>query len=797
MDVQNRFCAAAVARFVAPIEANTPIRDAVARFKGDPTLTALPLLDGGGQVAALLDRQRVMNALADPLHASVYLRRAASMLAEKSVLAVPPHMALDAVAQEIHDKHPQAMTSGFVVMDGRDYVGLAAPLDLMQAVAQQAKETAAALAVARQAAEQANRAKSVFLATMSHEIRTPLAGVIANLELLGTTTLDSDQGELARAAGTAAQTLLALIGDILDFSKIEAEQMALERIAVDPRELAHDAADLVRARCQSKGLALGVHIDAQVPARIAGDPVRLRQVLMNFLSNAVKFTDAGGIRLMVRAFEGDDRKIVLRFAVHDTGIGFDPRKIEDLFQPFQQEEQSTARRFGGTGLGLAICRRLADLMDGRIEVDAAAGQGASFALLFPSEALAPPPAPPATLPQRRIGVVGGAPAWREEVCAALAAAGANPHPFAVGMLAHLDGLVFDAVIGAEPARPQDVAALAGKNASLWVLPTDTMVARRTALRAGIWDWMARDAAPAQLAQALGHLLVPAARAARPDPAALPDLGPQIGKRRILVADDVAMNRDVVARQLAKMGLAVDLAADGVEALALADHRRHALVLTDVSMPTMDGYQFVQALRARETSRGLPRLPVLALTAHALAGDAERGREVGMDGYLTKPVSLADLAHAVQRWLGAGEGATVEAGLSDRGPPVPGPRAPRPHEADNAAFDVSALADLVGDDDPAVLSELLRVFAAQIAETAAVFEHAAAQPALRAAAHQIKGCARNVGAHSLGDMAADLEQAAANGAAAPGAVQALAAFAHRTAAFARDEAERLETTEKVG
>jgi signal transduction histidine kinase/CheY-like chemotaxis protein/HPt (histidine-containing phosphotransfer) domain-containing protein len=791
MDVQDRFSAAAVARFVAPIEATAPIRDAVARFKGDPTLTALPLQDSAGQVVALLDRQRVMNALADPLHASVYLRRAASMLAENVVLAVPPHMALDAVAQEIHDKHPQAMTSGFVVMDGKTYVGLAAPLDLMQAVACQAKEAADALVVARQAAEQANRAKSVFLATMSHEIRTPLAGVIANLELLGIAPLDSEQAELARAAGTAAQTLLALIGDILDFSKIEAEQMVLERIAVDPRELAHDAADLVRARAQAKGLALGVHVDAQVPLRIAGDPVRLRQVLMNFLSNAVKFTQAGGIRLMVRAFAGEGDRIEMRFAVHDTGIGFDPRKSADLFLPFQQEDQSTARRFGGTGLGLAICRRLADLMDGRIEVDAASGQGASFALVFPSEALAPVPATPATLAHRRVGVVGGSPAWREDVCAALAAAGANAHPFAADMLAHLDGLAFDAVIGAEPAQPHDVATLAAANPSLWVLAANTMAARRAALRAGIWDWLVPGTSPGEAAQALCHLLAPNARAPRPNPAALPDLRAQIAGRRVLVVDDVAMNRDVVARQLAKMGIEVDLASNGVEALAIADHRRHALVLTDISMPTMDGYEFARALRMREAARGLPHLPVLALTAHALAGDAERGRDAGMDGYLTKPVSLADLAHALLHWLGEGAALNIAAGTPD---PVRAAVAAR--DAAAATFDAATLAALVADDDPAVLAELLRLFADQVSETVAALSQPASQAAICAAAHQIKGCARNVGAQALGEMADTLERHAAGGAAEIAAVQDLAVFAQRTAAFARAEAERLEKMEQV-
>ncbi|HWX67891.1 MAG TPA: ATP-binding protein [Rhodanobacter sp.] len=516
-----------------------------------------------------------------------------------------------------------------------------------------------ALRIARDVAERASKAKADFLATMSHEIRTPMNGVIGMLELLGRTPINAEQRELLRAVEDSADVLLQVLNDILDFSKLEAGDLRLDETLFDPRVLIDNVVSVMAARAQSKGLDVHLAIDATVAGALRGDGVRLRQILLNLLSNATKFTERGSIAVRMVVLGDDGMYQHLRISVADTGIGIPKDKQATLFNPFTQAEASTSRRYGGTGLGLAICRHLAQLMEGSVELSSEPGLGTTVGFEVRLPVARREAAAPAGLHGRHAVVrIGSA-----EIAAAL-----SEHLRSLGM-------TVEQAIPPQPLRQGMAASL------LFVDPTDTdsetqisahVVAvtedplpstgierrdERVFLSANPLKWQALVRACLAALELRDDItlestpLVPftAMSDADPLPLSLTDLPTHRG--HILVAEDHPVSQKLILRQLALLGLSCDVVDNGRDAFEALSGNEYALLLTDCNMPLMSGYELATAWRQHEAETGSPRrLPIIAMTANALAGEAVRVRNAGMDDTLSKPLQLLPLSQKISQWL---------------------------------------------------------------------------------------------------------------------------------------------------
>ena len=526
------------------------------------------------------------------------------------------------------------------------------------------RENQRQLSEAREAADRANRSKSQFLANMSHEIRTPMNAVIGLTHLLLSGAATAVQREYLDKIRHAAGSLLAIINEILDFSKIEAGQLVLDRAPLDLDQLLALVIDLAAVRAEEQGLELLVDVAADVPRSVLGDSVRLSQILNNLLSNATKFTSAGEILLTVTREPAADDTVRLRFAVEDTGIGLSHAEQERLFHPFVQADGSTTRRFGGTGLGLAISKRLVTLMGGEIGVASAPGQGSRFWFTadFGADAAAEPAV--GSRPGVRVLLAVAHPTARRVLAAQLAAqamtvvsvedgfsavealveAAAARRRFDLmvidGLAPRIDGLEAAAWVRARPDVAQTrILALTGSGRRERYEP---------ALASGLIDGLAvkpadRATLGILIAQVLGRRpgpVTPPTAVAPPAPILVPDRG------RVLLVEDNEINQLVAGEVLRRAGFTVEIAANGLEALSAAtrDGADFTAVLMDLQMPVMDGYEATKRIRAQ----GCAALPIIAVTAHALADERQNCLEAGMDGFLSKPFEPADLIAIVER-----------------------------------------------------------------------------------------------------------------------------------------------------
>ncbi len=716
----------------------------------------------------------------------------------------------------------------------------------------------------KQAAEAAMMAKGEFLATMSHEIRTPLNGIVPLLDILMSTPLQVDQKEYVQTAFSSAQALLRIVDDILDYSQLEANKLSLESVGLNLRDVLDGVMRLLEKSAESKSLGFSLTIDPAVRLPVRGDPIRLRQILTNLVSNAIKFTDRGSVTVHLSRRGETRNHHELRFEVRDTGVGITAESAAKLFKPFSQADTSTTREFGGTGLGLVICKRIVDLMGGQIGVESQPGQGSTFWFNVPMlKAIGDMGSREQGLVEAKVLLLTADPGMQRRLSvslpnwgAKLTLAGNTQEALTKLRAASKRGgdWGFDlALVDLASVRTTFLALhrAAQREADLSELklvylqgsdplPPDVVPGERiltaprsvgeTELRRLLERFLS-DAAPANppgteaeirvlglgdvmptprpmpaitptpiplpepprpappvhaappptpAAQARTYISpTPAASQGAPAPAAAGSTEPAKVSGHVLLVEDNPVNRQVAQRLLAMAGVTTDSAENGQEALDMLAANRYDAVLMDCQMPVLDGYQATQRRRELEGAGGLPRIPIIAMTANAMVGDRERCLDSGMDDYITKPINRGVLSATLQRWLAsasaappsvpAASAAAARPRLAAAPPAAAAPAAlPQPPAAPAAAAPrvvpsvpaismdvVEDLRDIMG----AEFDALVGVFLEDAPKSLAKLEVAAARgevDAMVGPAHSLKSTSANLGAMELSAQAKHIE-----------------------------------------
>jgi len=659
----------------------------------------------------------------------------------------------------------------------------------VESLRQKAEGRSVELEIALDAAEQATKAKGEFLASMSHEIRTPMNGVVGMADLLSQTNLSEDQHQMLSTIKDSGNSLLTVINDILDFSKIEAGKLDIESVPLSMCEVLEGAAATISPNASRKNIQIVTYVDPLIPQTLLGDPVRLRQIVFNLTGNAVKFSEEGEVVVRADKVSGDGSGLRVKISVVDNGIGISEDAQNKLFGAFSQVDTSTTRRFGGTGLGLTICKGLADKMGGDISVESQIGSGSTFSVEVPMalDDESETKSNDVDLGGVRLLVItesemlGYSVAryleyWEAKVQIASSDADAEERIAAL----HNENKVFDIIAFDFTLDEDRQRAIMEKFSSVKTKFLLMLDGQRRSARIEGSNIVTVDGNPLRQSQLINAVAVAVGRAS---PLVKADAGGDLSKvyvspsveealaqgTLILLAEDNITNQNVIQRQLRMLGYTCEIADDGKLALKAWRERDYCLLLSDCHMPHMDGFELTAAIRGDEEGSG-KRALIIAVTANALEGEAQRCIAAGMDDYLSKPLKMHDLKAMLKKWMPNYE--PIEAVENEDRGSVENKEhesVPDASEAvassgggngDNGAIDPSALKSVFGDDE-ATFKEILKDFVepatSNVDEITASFDDRSADGVAKAA-HKLKSSARSVGAHELADLCLALETA---------------------------------------